>query len=125
MTRAQRNRRRAKNSTLPTFDAKAIARLASSHTTCSNDPAFAPIQGDRVYIKRGVTQLGGHAGTVLSTCHKHGGLQLTVRVDPRGFVAMRPVNVSLADVIMLDEGMNRPQAQAHDINETAYASWRG
>jgi len=81
--------------------------------------------GDRVYIKRGVTQLGGHAGTVLSTCHKHGGLQLTVRVDPKGFVHMKPVNVSLADVIMLDEGMNRPQAQAHDITETAYASWRG
>jgi hypothetical protein len=81
--------------------------------------------GQRVYIKRGISQVGGHAGTVIATCERHGGVELTVMIDRKGNIQLRPIRVSLADVIAIDDGMSRPLASAHDINETPYISVLG
>src|SRR3954470_21786983 len=117
MTRTQRSRRDHKKRNRLSINPRQIAALMASNATC--------IAGSRVYIKRGITQIGGHAGTVIATCQRHGGTEITVRIDPKGSVQLKPMRLSLADVIALDEGMNRPLAEAHDIHETAYLTVLG
>ena len=110
MTRAQKNRRANK----PRIDGKCIASLTTLGSTC------APQIGDRVYVKRNTPQIGGRAGTILATETRYGGVQLRLEID-NGW----RVRVSLADTIALDEGMARPSAEPHDINERPYATVLG
>jgi len=110
MTRAQRNRRANK----PRIDGKTVASLTTSHLTS------APQIGDRCYVKRNTPQIGGRAGTIIATETRYGGLQLRLEID-NGW----RVRVMLADTIPLDEGMSRPQSEAHDIHETVYATVLG